>query len=206
MLRRRCKAKRISTIGPIARNSSDQNDSPMITSLLILLSLLAADPKAKTAKEAIPAEPDDVLVLYNEHNSRWNTSGAKLVNIYLGLRGKVVWQQKDVHLAWTENEDLVTKLAVPKRKYDTIRVEVVEWNAASGGLSEIELWQRGKNIALGKLAYASKLHRPNDKRTGQNVTDGIKTSRTEFRGYWMLPDGEEGWVEIDLTQPAPVAQ
>ena len=72
----------------------------MMTSLLIVLGLLAADPKAKTVKETMPAEPDDVLVLYNEHNSRWNTSGAKTVNIYLGLRGKVVWQQKDVNVAW----------------------------------------------------------------------------------------------------------
>jgi hypothetical protein len=130
----------------------------MMTSLLIVLGLLAADPKAKTVKEAMPAEPDDVLVLYNEHNSRWNASGAKTVNIYLGLRSKVVWQQKDVNVGWAENEVLVTKLAVPKRKYDTIRVEVVECDTASGGLSEIELWQRDKNIALDKLAFASKLY------------------------------------------------
>jgi hypothetical protein len=38
------------------------------------------------------------------------------------------------------------------------------------------------------------------------VNDGIKTSRTEHRGYWILLEGEEGWIEIDLTQPALAGQ
>lgn len=124
----------------------------------------------------------------------------------MGYKGKPVWEQKAATLNWAPDKDASTTFEIPKRRYDTIRVEIVEWHGNSGGLAEIELWQRGKNVARGKAARASKPHREGDRRVGQNVTDGITSSATHEKGYWILPDGEEGWVEIYLNNDAPGAR
>jgi hypothetical protein len=66
----------------------------------------------------------------------------------------------------------------------------------------VELWQRGKNIALGRQAVATKLHRDGDARGPWCVTDGITSSKVHQKGYWILPDGEPGAVTIDLSRPS----
>ena len=144
----------------------------------------------------------DELVIYNEHNSTARNNGAKRVNVFLLNNGKVVWSAQNVELDWSTRDDLDTKLPIPTEKYDAIRIEIVQWYGEGGGLSEVELWQGGKNIALGRFATSAKPHREGDPRGPWCVTDGVTSSKTHLKGYWLLPNGEPGSVEIDLTRPS----
>jgi hypothetical protein len=169
----------------------------MTAAFCMALALVAAEP---TAKDVVAL--DNVLVIYNAHHSLHNDRGTTKANIYLARKGKVVWQKKDVEILREDRQDAVTQIPVPKGRYDGIRVEVLEWHGYGGGLSEIELWQRGKNIAAGTRAGASSMFRKDPKFGPQNVTDGITNSNTNGKGYWLLEDIEEGWVEIYLNQPS----
>ena len=140
------------------------------------------------------------IVIWNTHNSRHNTSGTLQCNVVLFQAGRPVWRADKVDLPWQRNKDTFATVNVPARPFDVVRVEVTKWHGYSGGLAEIEIWQGGKNIALGKPTRASAAA---DSRTAApRVTDGITTSLVYKDGYWLLPDDRAGWIEVSLARPA----
>jgi hypothetical protein len=158
----------------------------------------------------IPAERDHAarsegaktsrIVIWNTHNGRHNTSGALQCNVILSRAGSPVWRSDKVDLPWERNKDTSVSLEVPAGQFDVVRVEVVKWKGYSGGLAEIEVWRGGKNVALRMPTRASAAA---DTRTvSSRVTDGVRTSSAYKEGYWLLPDKQAGWIEIDLARPA----
>jgi len=139
------------------------------------------------------------IVIWNTHNSRYNTSGALECNVLL-LKGKtLVWRSDKVALPWKRNTDTSATIQVPQKDFDTVRVEVTKWQGYSGGLAEVEVWQGKDNIAAGCPVRASasldELTQP------IRLTDGVTTSSVYKDGYWLLPDNQAGWVEIKLARP-----
>jgi len=138
------------------------------------------------------------IVIWNTHNSKYNTSGSLQCNVMLFRAGKPVWRADKVDLPWERDTDTFAAVNVPARQFDVVRVEITKWRGYSGGLSEMEIWQGGKNIALRMTTRASASA---DKRTtSARVTDGITTSTVYKDGYWLLPDRQAGWVEISLAR------
>jgi hypothetical protein len=140
------------------------------------------------------------IVIWNTHNSKYNTSGSLQFNVVLFRAGKPVWRADKVDLPWERNTDTFAVVNIPVRQFDVVRVEITKWRGYSGGLAEIEIWQGGKNIALRMPTRASASA---DRRTtSTRVTDGITTSNVYKNGYWLLPDKQAGWIEISLARPA----
>lgn len=165
-----------------------------IATSLILVTDTRSDASTRRSNE---------LVIYNEHNSTARNNGAKIINVYLFRKGDVVWSKENVQVDWSTRDDLETIIEVPEEEFDAIKIDITAWYENGGGLSEVELWQDGKNVALGKYASTSKPHREGGETRGPwCVTDGIKSSKVHLEGYWLLPDGEAGSVMIDLKKPA----
>jgi hypothetical protein len=191
--------------------------SEAVTVLQAVYALNPSDSKTAKALAAaevnlknIPAERDHAariegaktsrIVIWNTHNGRHNTSGALQCNVVLSRAGSSVWRSDKVALPWERNKDTFVSLDVPARQFDVVRVEVVKWKGYSGGLAEIEVWRGGKNVALRMPTRASAA---SDARTvSSRVTDGVTTSSAYKEGYWLLPDKQAGWIEIDLARPA----
>lgn len=147
------------------------------------------------------ARPIDRVVLWNEHNSSFNNSGTQRCNVILLRDGGEVWRQNGVRVQWTPGRDLSTEVSVPKVNADTVRVEVLARIGNSGGLAEVEVYSGDQNLARDCPARAS-AENANDRRTAACLTDGNTSSEIHEVGYWLLPDGQEGWAEIDLKPPA----
>ncbi len=139
------------------------------------------------------------IVLWNTHNSRFNTSGTLQCNVILYQGCTPVWRKDGVTLPWERNNDTSAVINVPALEFNIVRVEILKWKGYSGGLTEIEVWQGGKNIALHSPTRASAAV---DRKTlSSKVTDGVTTSTAYKNGYWLLPKNQAGWIEVSLIRP-----
>ena len=164
---------------------------------------------AKVDLNTVPIEPEgpvidpgwvraDRVVVWNTHNSKYGVSGSEECNIVLVRRMEEVWRKDGVKLPWRKDKDMSARIDLPSVKFDKVRVEITRWKGYCGGLSEVEVWKGRRNLALGRPATASASF---DQRCGPMcVTDGITTSRVYKNGYWLLPDNEAGWVQVDFAR------
>jgi hypothetical protein len=107
---------------------------------------------------------------------------------------------KGIALAWDAKVNPKAEVRLPRVIYDSLRIDIVKAYRVSGGLSEIEVWRRGKNIARGGAARASVPYNPAFPRcTPAMATDGIIQQEEDAKGYWLLPTAEPGWIEVDLS-------
>ncbi len=160
------------------------------------LETISPEPDYFARREVVKASR---IVIWNTHNSRFNTSGTQQCNVALFQGRRAVWRSNKVHLPWERNNDTFAVVNVPPVRFDIVRVEITKWHGYSGGLAEIEVWQGGKNIALHKPTRASSAV---DARVASaKVTDGVTTSLGYKSGYWLLPDNQAGWIEISLAKP-----
>lgn len=152
----------------------------------------------------------DVLAIYNTHNWTYGDRGAKICNIQLTLNAKEVWRNENVIVAWdaAKKANPKTTIELPDIKYDTVRIEVVKWEGAGGGLAEVQILRSGKNIALGKPAMANAVYNPESPHlcTPQMINDGFGDESMDEagdgKGYWLLPSNKAGWIEI-VVAPTP---
>ncbi len=146
--------------------------------------------------ELYQAQPS-TLVIWNQHNGNHNDRGSTTVNIVLYHKDKEVHRIRNQDLPWQSGKDTYVRIDLPVVAFDRVRVEVVRFRGTGGGLAEIQLLQDGRNIAAGKPARASAAYSP--AYSAARVTDKIHSSAQQGRGYWLLPDRQSGWVEIDLA-------
>ena len=190
--------------------------SDMITVLKAVYSMTTQDPTTTQALVAAGVDIETIqpeldyfarcngkqpsrIVIWNTHNSRFNTSGTLQLNVVLFHANRPVWRSDKVALPWGRNKDTFAVVNVPTMKFDIVRIEIVKWHGYSGGLSEVEIWQDGRNVALRKATRASAA--ASGQTTSDRVTDGVTTSSAYKNGYWLLPDNQPGWVEISLASP-----
>jgi len=125
--------------------------------------------------------------------------GTLACNILLYAGARAVWEVKDVDVPWKAGVDCCVTSDIPAGlRFDKIRVEITKWPGIGGGLSEIQVFDGKKNIAENCKTTGSSL---NQVHSPENATDGI-TSSWEWQKMWVLPFGQPGWVEIDLTKKA----
>lgn len=142
----------------------------------------------------------DKVVLWNTRNSSHMDRGAVSCNLMLGYRGSTVWFKKGIRMPWNAKTNPSLVVQLPKKVFDTVRVEVIAWHVSGGGLSEIEVFHDEQNIARGRPARAS--GQMDARFAPSSVTDGIVQENENYVGYWLLPDSSPGWIEIDFSDVA----
>ena len=143
------------------------------------------------------------LVIWNTHNGYHRDRGALECNVRLLAGGREVWRKEKLATPWAADDDRSLTLALPPERFDRVRVEITKWEQLGGGLAEIEVLSAdGRNLAYGQPAAASGRFWAL-RFDAEHVVDGITKSPEADTGYWLLPDGVAGWVEIDLSLPRP---
>ena len=187
----------------------------------VRFALADMESRVETATEAMaPVPPVANPSAANEEKGRrlvlWNITGfsgergTRLVDIALirkppmqGGISRTVWTRSNIEVPWEPREDTQLVLPIPTdSRFDVVRVEIKAFHGRGGGLAEIQVFENEKNIAIGRRATASaSIDRGSYYRlVPENVTNGT-TSGRGYSGYWQLPDGATGWVEVDLTEP-----
>lgn len=139
----------------------------------------------------------DRVVVWNQHNGASGDRGTTACHLSLVSNGKEVWRRENLKLDWHADQTDQTEIELPDVPFDRLRVEVASWRGIGGGLGEVEVWRRERNLARDCPVEASGSHI--ERCRAQNVTDGLTAATESGGGYWLLPDGEPGWVEIDLS-------
>ncbi len=140
----------------------------------------------------------DKLVLWNCNSNQWRNRGMLSANIELRRADKVVWSKKDIPLAWSRDEEPATTILLPKIPFDALRVVTASFQELGSALCEIEVFRGRDNLARGKPAIASATY---DSHSPAALVDGITNSSRVGVGYWVAPDRQPSWVEVQLTPP-----
>jgi hypothetical protein len=141
----------------------------------------------------------DKLLVWNCNNHQWKDRGMLSCNVELRLAGEVVWSQSGIPLDWSPDEETATSIGLPKIKFDAVRLETGSFFMLGSGLCEIEVLRGTTNLARGKPAIASGTHRDAPPPTA--LTDGVKDSSAKMSGYWLGPDQQRAWVEVQVATP-----
>ncbi len=137
------------------------------------------------------------LVIWNQHNSDSRDRGTEKCVVHL-LRGDhTVWTSDEIEVAWQPNADASTTVDLPGHRFDRLRVEITAWHGRGGGLAELQLFDGETEIARGCPARANSSL--SERHRAATINDGI-TSSANF-GFWILPNGVGGWIEIDVSRP-----
>lgn len=141
---------------------------------------------------AQPSAGSDKIVIWNQNNNGKGDRGTKKVSVSLLVGGREVWNKKFVKIDWDATKPNKVEIPVPTMTADTLRVEITDTVNGKGGLSEVEFFRGGRNVAQGGEVKVSAFWENNPKHAGAMLTDGVQTT------FWLLPDNLEGWAEITL--------
>ena len=142
------------------------------------------------------------MVIWNTHNAQHNNLGTLSCDVTLYSVTKAVWEKKGIEVPWKPGTDCSVSIDVPAGlRFDRVRVNITKWVGLGGGLSEIQVFDGRKNIAEHCRATASGFWKDgNGSHPPERLTDGNTSSEVFAKGYWLLPDSQPGWAEIDLTK------
>lgn len=155
----------------------------------------ASMPASKDSPGAVTAEQ---IVLWNAPSNQGDVA-TKLCHVLLLLNEQPVWTKRNLTLPWSRERDEKVVLDIPKVRFDTVRVEAIEWERVGPALCEVEVLSKGKNIARGARVRVSGFH-DKPEYAGQTLVDGV-TSPGQGEYFWVPQTGRRGWAEIDLRQP-----
>jgi hypothetical protein len=141
-------------------------------------------------------------VLWNTHNGYHRDRGTQACTVRLLLGGREVWSKEVADMPWAPGKDRSVTLSLPPDRFDRVRVEITKWKHYGGGFSEIEVLSAdGRNLAMGCPIMASGAF---ERRFGaERIVDGATDSDGAESGYWLLPNEQTGWIELDLSLPRP---
>lgn len=139
-----------------------------------------------------PSAGSDKIVIWNQNNNGKGDRGTKKVSVSLLVGGREVWSKKFVKIDWDATKEAKVEIPVPTMSSDKLRVEITDTVNGKGGLSEVEFFRGGRNVAQGGEVKVSAFWENNPKHAGATLTDGVSTT------FWLLPDNQEGWAEITL--------
>ena len=148
----------------------------------------------------------DKVVVWNCHNNTSKDRGMLSCNVELRRANKVVWSKKGIKLAWSRDDEPATTIPLPKMPFDALRVASDTFEDSGPALCEVEIFRGDTNIARGKPVAASGFYYPPTYLPAA-VVDGIRDSSQRHVGYWLAPDRQPGWVEVQVAPPgAPAAR
>lgn len=141
----------------------------------------------------IPLEADKI-VIWNQHNGVNGDRGTLACVVTLLYQGKPVWRQS-VRLPWLIDAPACTTVKPPHVRFDQVRVDITKFRGNGGGLGEIEVFDGTINLSQNGSVVAKEYYRDDRRFYPNNVIDGDKSGAS---GYWLLNNGQQGWVLIDM--------
>ncbi len=153
---------------------------------------------SQPSKAGSPVTADTSCGITNNHG--YHSHGMLSCNVELRKSGQIVWSKKAVPVAWSKDEEPATTIPLPKIAFDSLRVETATYQMWGTALCEVEILQGRENLARGKPVKVSGSWDARYPATA--LIDGIKNSSQEGVGYWVAPDRELGWVEVQVAAPA----
>lgn len=138
----------------------------------------------------------DKIVIWNQHNGGRTDRGTVECVVTLLSKGKSVWRQV-TPLPWKPDAPAGQVLYPPHVRFDQIHVEITKIRGKGGGLGEIEVYDGNFNVTRNCSAIAKEYWEQNPDLHPNNVTDGDKTG---VSGYWLLNNGQLGWVLVDMIK------
>ena len=139
----------------------------------------------------------DRVVIWNQFNPPHSDRGTTACTLRLLRLGKEVWSKADIAIPWEAFQDRSATVELPKLEFDSVRVDVDTWHGPGGGLSEVQIFRGEENIALACPVIDSQSISEDFR--AERAVDGIVRPRHQGIGYWLLPDGIAGWIEIDVS-------
>jgi len=141
--------------------------------------------------------PLHTLTIWNQHNGPHNDRGTTKLSIEVLYKGKTVWEKKETKVNWKKSTDSYNTFNFHTLAVDQIKVTIDDFHDLGGGLAEIIL-EVNQQVKKPKSVVASAQYGGlKEKRfSPENAIDGITTSETSHEGYWLLPTGQKGWIQI----------
>ena len=156
------------------------------------------------AVQAYGADPGPgyELMSWNQYNGKAKDRGTAKCKIEVFNGVSTIWKLDQVALPWESGSDTKATVQIPALpvSIERIRITVTETIGSGGGLAEIQLLQAGQNIARQAKATASAVYKNEKQFDAEKVNDGIVSSKNKGVGYWLLPDGKTGWVELRFNR------
>ena len=139
----------------------------------------------------------DKLVVWNCNNHGAANFGMLSCNVELRKAGQVVWSKAAIPLAWKKDGEPETTIPLPKSlstRDELNRPRLMSWGSA---LCEVEILRGHNNLARGKTVTASGSYSRDF--LPATVVDGIKNSSQDRTGFWVAPEHQLAWVEVQVA-------
>jgi len=148
----------------------------------------SADEVAEDAKQISSKRK---LIIFNSHDHKNGNRGIKKMNVLLMKGKEVVETIKNVRVRWSDDKNDKTTLNLPKSDYDSIKLEITEFEGSGPAIAEIEIHEGKNNIAPTMKITASKNYGPCKP---EAMIDGITKPVTRPVGYWMGQPSNDLWI------------
>lgn len=136
------------------------------------------------------------VVIWNSHNGQDNNAGAQECHLRLWRHQKKVWEKTGIAMPWAANRDQSIAIDLPSEPFDGVSVEISKCVNSHGALAEVQVVQKGENLAAGCPVAGTSCYSPPVRPA--LLTDGVTTSAKHAFGYWLLPDTSPGLAYVDL--------
>ncbi len=137
----------------------------------------------------------DKIMIWNQHNGVNLDRGTVECLVTLLFKGKSAWRQV-VRLPWNPDSPAGVALHPGHVRFDQVRIDITKFRGNGGGLAEIEVFDGNINLAQNASVVAMSYYRNDRRFYPENVIDGNKTGDS---GFWLLGNGQKGWVMIDMV-------
>ena len=154
---------------------------------------------------ANPADEDksaNLVKIWNTHNGPWKNKGADKVKVEIFKGNNLVFESDELEIEWKEDACPSLDVKFPENlNFDRVRVNITKVHNHGGGLADVQVIVKGKNISKGCTTAASSVYKTY-KSTGclsSNAVDGITKDAGDGEGYWLLGSTDKsGWIDLNV--------
>ncbi len=154
---------------------------------------------------APPADEDKsatLVKIWNTHNGPWKNKGADKVKVEIFQGNNLVFESDELDIEWKEDVCPFLNVNFPENlKFDRVRVNITKVHNHGGGLADVQVIVKGRNIGKDCATTASSEYKTY-KNTGcpsRNAVDGITSDAGDGEGYWLLGSTEKsGWIDLNV--------
>ena len=159
--------------------------------------LAAQANKLLNDKDAAVDKSINFIRLWNTHNWKYCDRGADKVKVEIFHKDKLVFASGVLDMPWQVQNSPSLDIRFPENiDFDRVRINIMQIHGRGGGLAEVQVFVKGKNIARGCTTQSSSIYN-GVLCTSTNTVDGVAEDIGDGIGYWLLKSGDEpGWLDL----------